>query len=285
MTIAAGFVCSDGLVLAADTLYTGENKRQGAKLWLIPHKDVWVTLAGAGSAVLIRRMRDEIKHELKRQSPDTERQIVQLIESVLYPLYVKHVKPDPFDASLDCLVGIRTVSDGCSLYESDKTALGRVDVSQCIGCGTSLGLYFADHFFESTMPLQWGRVVAAHLLQQTKMYARDCGGESHILEVPAVGEPTYVAPAVIEALEKDLTGFDKTLSSILIDAQALTPEDVERNRAKRAKWRAEREARERHDMSPATVTTPVSSQSLPSSIHAPKDQLPSPESPEGSDGS
>ena len=33
MTIAAGFVCNEGVLLASDTLYTGINKRHGQKMW------------------------------------------------------------------------------------------------------------------------------------------------------------------------------------------------------------------------------------------------------------
>jgi 20S proteasome alpha/beta subunit len=52
MTIAAGFLCHDGIVLAADTLYTGENKRDAAKLWIFQKGENVVGIAGAGDATL-----------------------------------------------------------------------------------------------------------------------------------------------------------------------------------------------------------------------------------------
>ena len=50
MTIAAGFLCSDGFVLAADTLHSGINKRYAAKIWKAERGDVLVAVAGSGDA-------------------------------------------------------------------------------------------------------------------------------------------------------------------------------------------------------------------------------------------
>lgn len=67
MTIAAGFVCRNGLVLCADTEYTGSTKHSGAKLWARSDGPLGLAIVGAGDPVLIRLARDRI-HE--RVTPD-----------------------------------------------------------------------------------------------------------------------------------------------------------------------------------------------------------------------
>ena len=63
MTIAAGFVCSDGVVLGADTQVTGQTiKYSRDKVWVLSAPDAshCVAMAGAGDAVLIRALRDHL---------------------------------------------------------------------------------------------------------------------------------------------------------------------------------------------------------------------------------
>jgi len=53
MTIAAGFVCSDGLVLCADTQYTSSTKFSETKLWEHSAGDLRLVIAAAGDATLM----------------------------------------------------------------------------------------------------------------------------------------------------------------------------------------------------------------------------------------
>ena len=68
MTIAAGFVCSDGILLASDTLYsgTGQGNKYGRKSWVLDRGDVLVCFGGAGTEGGLLRTRDEIDRKLKR---------------------------------------------------------------------------------------------------------------------------------------------------------------------------------------------------------------------------
>ena len=59
--IAAGFICTDGVLLASDTLYsnTGMGQKFGPKFWIINHGDLCVAFGGAGTEAGLLRARDE----------------------------------------------------------------------------------------------------------------------------------------------------------------------------------------------------------------------------------
>lgn len=219
MTIAAGFVCADGIVLCADTLISyPNNKRDGAKLWLIPPcGGALVAIAGAGDVALIGKTRDEIRRRLTASMD--EQTIVEMIEDVIAEFIERYVAPYPDSVVLQILVGIRT-ANGCALYANSggNHILGPVDSSECIGWGQSLGLYFAASLFRRGMPMKWTKTIAAHLLQQTKQYVPFCGGDSHILMMPRNGRAEFVNPADVSELEGHLSRITEAMQSVLVYA-------------------------------------------------------------------
>jgi 20S proteasome alpha/beta subunit len=213
MTIAAGFLCSDGFVLAADTLYSGTNKRYAAKIWTLQRGDVAIAVAGAGVAVLLARLKDDIYDRLT--SSMSRRDVVELIDGILYSIFHKH-KPAPNEFPIQVLVGIRTHGD-CSLYENDSFAmLARVRKNRtCIGWGSSLGLYFADTLFRKQMPMKWAEIISAHLVRQVKRYADGCGGRTHMVSVPALGQIKRFQPKEIRDLERYFAEIDTAMQLVL----------------------------------------------------------------------
>jgi hypothetical protein len=65
MTIAAGFVCSDGLLFASDTLYSGEERVSGDKFWTFSTDHVALVYGGAGTSTGLQCTINEIEHRLK----------------------------------------------------------------------------------------------------------------------------------------------------------------------------------------------------------------------------
>jgi len=223
MTIAAGFRCTDGIVLASDTLYTGVNKRYDRKLWdLPPTNGADVIIGGSGNAVLIRRARDDVTERLaKAQSLLDQRSIRDIIDGVLYSLLHKH-QPATDDFPLSLVVGIRT-ADGCALYESDGNAvLGPVDrAATCIGWGAGVGSYVADSLYTIRMSVKWASIVGAHLIRIAKQYAADCGGDTHILTLPLIGEPIFEDnQETIASLENYLSAVEDAMRFALPSGEA-----------------------------------------------------------------
>src|SRR5262249_38487582 len=118
MTIAAGFQCRDGMVFASDSLFTGATRSYCAKTWGFRAGDseTVIALSGAGTAILIRRIREEIKNRLAGKKPTTQ-EIIQHVDSVLFSmLHKSRVDPDDF---AEVLLAIRTPT-GFELHENQR---------------------------------------------------------------------------------------------------------------------------------------------------------------------
>lgn len=219
LTIAAGFVCSDGLVFAADTQYSGVTKRHGAKLWWFRCNDTVVAIAGAGVATYIRYVKDGIRKQLRDGMSDDA--ILQTANDIVFSLAAKHQKVDAEEWDLDLLIGIRSPG-GISLYENQSgivfSPVETKNKSQCIGCGRSLGLYFTDWLFNPTLTTRWATTIAAHLLNRTKALDPDCGGDSDILVVPSDSafSPYRVEQGDITVLEAQLGGIQAAMREVIV---------------------------------------------------------------------
>jgi hypothetical protein len=92
MTIAAGYVCLDGIVLAADTEYTsGASKYEGEKLFGISKGDWAVIIAGAGTMDLVNMVIDAFKHEF--DASDDLKILRQKIISTAGHFHAQHILP------------------------------------------------------------------------------------------------------------------------------------------------------------------------------------------------
>jgi hypothetical protein len=212
MTIAAGFVATDGVVLGADSLYSGQNKRYRAKIWKIPDDNARIVIAGAGDASLIQRAADEFESLV---TPSMDRaQLHRLADDIAYKLHVKHVKPDP-DNRFTLLIAI---ADGAKrrLYRAQEGVVASVVESDCIGWGDALGLYFADMFFKKSMTTASAAIIASHLLLQTKTYSAHCGGKSHILIFPTGGDAYFLKRTQIADIEQYFDDVTAAIQKILI---------------------------------------------------------------------
>lgn len=199
MTIAAGFVCTDGIVLCSDTQYTSGIKSSAPKLWVADcspdNEAAVVALAGSGSATLIAAARDVILNAVGPfQLPIDE--VKDSVETALEAFYEKHIYTRPGyspDAPiLQLLIALRT-QDDLQLYEAGDAALARVDRA-CIGFGGDLGGYLIQTLFESSHSMRDTAMLVAYMLAQVKKFSAYCGGESIILTIPIGAKKPSFAP-------------------------------------------------------------------------------------------
>ena len=199
MTIAAGYVCTNGLVLCADTKMTSTVRSSGQKAWYRHDGDSSIALVGAGSAILIRLIRNRL---FERISPDTNlRDAETLIEQTLRSVYEDHIDKD-LEKNLDVaiLVGMRHKRE-CKLFEHDRTAVADVDSFASIGSGGGIADYLSVALFERSTVLATSSF-ASYVLQQCKRFAPNCGGESHIVLIPRDGVTELSTQSRIDYSEK-----------------------------------------------------------------------------------
>src|SRR5215510_2566083 len=176
MTIAAGFNCRDGFLLASDTLYADAKQRHGRKLWAIAVADNRVWFTGAGTHAGLERVRHEIATTLTAVM--NERDIVKCVEDAL-AVTLEDVTKDSGEPT-DALFVIRCGSTGPLHFLENRRGSSELSTvgqpAQCVGSGSSLGKYYIDVLYRDLMPIRWARIVAAHLVAQAKTYsASSCG--------------------------------------------------------------------------------------------------------------
>lgn len=218
MTIAAGFQCSDGLLLCSDTLLSGTTQnRQGEKLWVLQDKDPVVVFGGASeNAGALLRARDEIRRKLKPKLS-----LINTVDRIDTALKKVHDKFPNFIGrpAVQALVAIRSGTQ-LSLYVNEPGDVSLSPVARpwrCVGAADSLADYFAESLFAEGMSVYWAKVIATHMVWNCKIYASGyCGGETHLVSIPKKGRPVVVRQqAEIHQLEQYLAGLERAYNAVL----------------------------------------------------------------------
>ena len=225
MTIAAGFICPDGLVLCADSQFSTDNtKRSGPKVWAQTAGPFSFGIAAAGTGYLIRSAKQQIERALSEtMSVETIRQEV---EKILVSLYSNF--RDPNQQGISLLIGVRTLA-GISLLETTDTDVAYVETPFCcFGSGSDLGNYLLDHL-EPSLSTAWGKLVAVRLLDQVKRYSLYCGRESQIVVIPrdTTIPHEWFQPEQIEQIEQVFEQITKASTPVLNGAVNLQMSDEE----------------------------------------------------------
>ena len=188
MTIAAGFVCRDGIVLGADTQVTGQTiKYSRDKVWVLSAPDAshCIAMAGAGDSVLIRALRDHLASYDQSGRPQLaealfrlsaiagglqQRPLDQLVKGLqrsLQKFYETHIYTYPTWETtpyrqLQFLLAIQ-IDGEAALFEHSAATLGWVDTCACIGSGSDIGHYIQATRFTEDMDMRDGRRLQSRL--------------------------------------------------------------------------------------------------------------------------
>jgi 20S proteasome alpha/beta subunit len=238
VTIAAGFVCSDGVVLCADTLLSANYRQQGPKVWSWRGgRRVAVAVTGAGPYVLLKLAKEAIfRHLDATKGKGIPPGYIQheIIERVIARIHDDHVdKATDWDRAngygLSLLVAVRECSKA-TLYETDRRACSEVLAFACVGSGAPVGNYVASTTFSPTLSSAWAEISAAYVIQQSKAYGDDCGGDTNIIVVPNDGTALALSRARIRRLEQSGAAIHEAFGRVLIaNADAFSGDDFFRS--------------------------------------------------------
>lgn len=222
MTIAAGFVCDDGVVLCADTELTSTYKQQGQKLWLHEKANLSVAVSGAGDYTLLKLANDAIRDRLSGNMSGN-RVLHSVIEPVIRSIHEDHIDRAPdwrvlqgYDLAL--LVAVKTRRIGVQLYETSRTGVAEVRDYRCVGAGSPVANYIAGTMFSPSLSSFWCQAFAAYLIQQTKAYGLDCGGGSSVVVIRKDGPSVLLPTAKLPQMEKVGNRVHDALGPILFSA-------------------------------------------------------------------
>jgi hypothetical protein len=152
VTIVAGFVSTDGLLLCADREERdGTSKKDVNKVLCMAGDDWHVAIGGAGPSAIIelafKRLRkrfESIEDEAGIQSEHEE-----ILRNELFNLHEQYVWPSKqVDYRFSLLVGINLKrSKQTFLYRTQEYIPEPVQTFCCIGIGADLANYFADRLY------------------------------------------------------------------------------------------------------------------------------------------
>jgi hypothetical protein len=178
LTIAAGFVCQDGVVLCADTeITTWQSKSHESKIDFVEFSGGKAAFTYAGH---VRFANCAIQKCKGRLVTGGAANMLEDIESILDQEYRRNVLSHPDQATngslhYEVLIGLVSEHDRARLYVSSQTAIQEVTSWVPIGIGCDLARHLIQH---GPYNVAGAVKVAAYALSEIKDSVPGCGGMS-----------------------------------------------------------------------------------------------------------
>jgi hypothetical protein len=223
MTIVAGFKCTDGIVLCADSQETINSylKVSVPKLVTRPHEfkagDKYRTaFVGAGNGPFVDKLVESMWSASSAAGGDID-DISSAMEGANIAVHEKlwNIYPDNEKPQASIIFGV-AASDDVKLFRSHGPIVNPIDTYDCAGCGDVLGKYICDRLYLPTMNVTQVSIVALYMLLHTKKYADGCGGTSHLVMLHKSLEQMILGPLSTEWVEKNLVHFDFISRDLLV---------------------------------------------------------------------
>jgi hypothetical protein len=181
MTICAGMLCSDGIVLCADSLETvGMGHRFVEKLVELPLISdalsaavVCATDNGVFADALIERISEAIDRSdgtFASARNEIESATLKYCSKIWTALDATHNKP-----SVEMLIGLKTVDD-LRLLHMSAPVVRTIETWEFIGFGQDLGIYKAKQYGLKDIPTDTAAPIIAYIVDIVKNNVQFCGG-------------------------------------------------------------------------------------------------------------
>jgi hypothetical protein len=244
VTIIAGFHGSDGILLAADTMYVGGSKIHQPKLFghfLNPGSSETCTLAFAlAGDENLGKMAIEDCVEAVSSIPAKKRtssKIKKALRTAIKTINDHYVDTRPEaeereEAEFDLIIGAwLPMAGGLRMFRSSGPALLSVpEHYHCTGVGSYLGDYLMRPVFHPKMSLKETTLLAIQAFAAAKAYDAYCGGDTRFLRIISGGQITNAVPFNIEDTELYVSRFDRIARSLLFTLGDLDLDEAEFSR-------------------------------------------------------
>lgn len=239
MTIAAGFCYDNGILLCADSQYTGSAKINQTKIFPIEYEGGRAVFALAGNEAYAKQAIQESEHAVRRkgrrwQNPSG---VKKIIGDVVRSVYLDHIDLRPpseqYDSQIFLLVAVWGSVEGLHLYATRKTAIFEVDGYDCIGIGDYLARFIVGPVYEEAgaSKLMRGKsslhisqrqaaVLALEAMAAIKRHDPNCGGASELVAISSDGSMSpigyYHLVREIPLAEEILSAFRERYQKLLL---------------------------------------------------------------------
>jgi hypothetical protein len=224
MTLAAGFRCIDGIVLARAG--GGAVPKWERHIFEQTTPGYTIAVTGAGNVDLVRMAAEHWARELDEDAELDE--IARCAEKVIRRLCKKHIlcygANDPERPQLQLLLGAST-AHGHLLLRSDANRVARVDGCEFAGSGELVGRSLASWLYEPTLPVAVVARLASQIICNVQQHAAAGGRAAHVLVLRHGVPQTRLASA--DAEQDFFWGVNQVLQPILIGCLDERVSDVE----------------------------------------------------------
>jgi hypothetical protein len=222
VTIAAGFICADGAVLAADTKETyGETHTYINKVSVIDEDHCCAAIASSGNnGYLLDYLTPYILELLKNSQVLTSSIFEVRLQTMMAKLYqTPEIKAFPIEKPEDLytqflIIAKHAPEQECSMFIINTTLVTRVSTfASVIGCGpmTEMGQELG---LVSAPGIEKACNAALYVVHEAKRRYSDVGGTTTIVSIDNRGELNF--PASHQAESEELINQLRHLNNILV---------------------------------------------------------------------
>ena len=282
MTIAAGFLHRDGIILCSDTQQEGgTTKYHGPKIGVVDIPFGKIGFAFAGNVDFAIAAIQSCGQRLKDTAPeDTVRVLTETVESEYRRLVFTH--PDYHSGHLwySLVLSLWDESRGeCSLWATqDHSIISCFENFRPVGIGTDLANVIVRPFMNDMLSEEKALILMTFMMARVKETVPGCGGISQYVAMGHNGSASAVMNISLEEVEKVSGPYDKAAHELLCSMNI--EDDQIYNNAAMAFIR--QAVNDREMWKRIRRTNPEVRQRLGLTRDDPSHQPPSPESPGGS---
>lgn len=232
VTVLAGFRCSRGLVLCADTQETvGVAKRHVPKLRfeefsgatrVLSGSDLAVAFCGAtNNGAFVDKLVDLAWTAAQQAGNDID-SVCGAVENSIEETY-RHfgtIYQPGYLPDAELIYGVK-MSGQSRLFNALGPAVNEKDEYCTGGVGTYMADFLAARMYSVGLTVQQCVILAAYILFQTKEHVDGCGGKSHIAILREDGPSGLVDAQRIEAITENVQKADVHLGNLLLASSDL----------------------------------------------------------------
>jgi len=221
VTIAAGFICKDGILICADREESSGTSKKAVEKIVTLHADPWnmtVATVGSGPAgdLAVKRLRQAFVRAFipTQKTADLLAKHEQIIIDVLTKVHEDHIWKNPAtDHAIKLIIGISFQDLRRQfLYLTDGNIPQLVETYCCAGYGEDLCTYFAERLYREGLTKDEMILLASFIFREVNASVQFCGKgvDMALLRNGELG--LHIYPVGVESIQNGIPEFAKVVA-------------------------------------------------------------------------